>query len=228
MNSEGSQPDQAPAKVPVLLLEDDVPVRRAIAERIESGGRFLVTESLGTLAEARSAFENTVAQLAVFDLRLPDGDATSIIPLARRGNVDVLVLTVSDLASDVLGALAAGAGGYVLKAEALNAVPEALLALHAGLAPMSPSIARALSSVAGGANRPSTLRQQLTAVQLDAMDLTPRETGVMEALAQGLTYVEISRRLDISLNTVRAHIRNIYRKLEAKSRHEALGKLGRD
>jgi DNA-binding NarL/FixJ family response regulator len=198
----------------VLIVEDDMWIRREIAARVVADPELEVVAEVSDLAGVRRFLEDdSSASLALVDLELPDGNATEIIPLFRARSIAALVLTVWEDASSVYDAIAAGAGGYLLKSEALATVGEALKALRDGGAPISPKIARCLLD---------DLRLQRPPEHREEQPLTRREREVITLFAQGATYAEVARVLDMSVNTVRQHVRNIYDKLQVSSKAEAV------
>ncbi|HBK89534.1 MAG TPA: DNA-binding response regulator, partial [Cytophagales bacterium] len=109
-----------------------------------------------------------------------------------------------------------GASGYILKNLPPHKIQEAIREIHAGGSPMSAPIARMVINSF----------QQSSVVPNEAIKLlTSREQELLRLLADGYRYKEISDKLFISINTIRSHIRNIYRKLEVQSRIEAINKI---
>jgi DNA-binding NarL/FixJ family response regulator len=216
-------PERPGDELPVFVLEDDAVVRREIVARINAEPGFTVVADGGDLASARRALKRAAPRIALFDLRVPDGNAVSLIPAARAAGIEVLVLTVSDDRDDVYQALAAGAGGYLLKADALSTVGEALCVLRDGGAPISPRIARrVLDHFRDGVPaRAAPASPDLDAAP-ETVELSPREREVIELFSGGATYGEVARALGMSLNTVRQHVRNLYDKLHVSSKTEAV------
>lgn len=202
----------------VLLLEDDEVVRREIVGEIDAEPGFVVAAAAGTVAEGRALLAGKGANLALFDLRLADGNAVTLIPLARERGIPVLVLTTADDDASVYDALAAGASGYLLKADAPRQVGPALRALRDGGSPISPRIARRLIE-------DFRARGQAKAPPADeAIRLTAREQEVVELFSRGATYGEVAKALDITVNTVRQHVRSLYDKLHVCSKAEAVAR----
>jgi len=110
-------------------------------------------------------------------------------------------------------ALCNGASGYLLKQTPLQKIKEAVESLHEGGAPMSPGIPRKVVEYFNPKDT-DDLQEQLT----------PREAQVVEAIEEGLTNKEVAIRLDISLETVKYHIKNIYEKLQVNSRHALISR----
>ena len=207
----------------MVVLEDDAVVRRGVVEQIRASSRFSVAAEAADVVSARQAIETTEATLGVFDLELRDGSALPLIPLALDRGIAVLVLTVWDDDDRVYSAIAAGAGGYLLKGDAsAGRVAEALGVLVDGGAPISPMIARRLlddlrlRTAAGAGNAPKPPATP------DVSSLTNREREVIELFAKGATYEEVANILALSVNTVRHHVRSMYRKLHVSSKAEAV------
>jgi DNA-binding NarL/FixJ family response regulator len=132
--------------------------------------------------------------------------------------IQILMLTVYEDTEQIFKALAAGATGYLLKRLAPEELLQAIRDAHAGGSPMSNSIARkvvASFQKTDGAGAKQNL-------------LTAREQEVLDCLAQGLAYKQIGDKLNISINTIRSHLRHIYEKLHVQSRTEAVAKYLRN
>jgi DNA-binding NarL/FixJ family response regulator len=203
----------------VVVLEDDPVVRRGVVKQVEASGRFAVVGEAADTVTARRAIEQAKATLGVFDLELRDGSALPLIPVATARGISVLVLTIWDDDERVYRALEAGAGGYLLKGDAsAGRVAEALDVLASGGAPISPTIARRL--LEDLRLRPKAKPE--TEKVPDASNLTTREREIIELFAKGATYDEVASLLDVSVNTVRHHVRSMYRKLHVCSKTEAV------
>lgn len=124
------------------------------------------------------------------------------------------MVTVYDNNDRIFEALAAGAAGYLLKRDAPEMLLTSLEDLHAGGSPMSSAIARKVVQHFQGAPDP----------KLPDYDLTPREFQILEELVKGSLYKEIAAELKIGVETVRTHLRNIYAKLQVRTRPEAVVK----
>jgi DNA-binding NarL/FixJ family response regulator len=198
----------------VLVVEDDAIVRRELVASINRAEDLRVCADVGTLRAARRALRLPGLSLALMDLQLPDGNAIELLHALRLSGIATLVLTVSENSAIVFDALAAGAGGYLLKSEAVIGVNAALASLRSGGAPISPRIARML--VARLVPKRPPEEEPL---------LTPREREVAELFAKGATYSEVANALAISVNTVRQHVRSLYEKLHVCSKAEAVVRL---
>lgn len=130
-------------------------------------------------------------------------------------NTQFMVLTIFEDHQKVFDALSAGALGYVLKSDKPDRIISAIQDLQEGGAPMSPSIARKIAQ--------SFNREQFADPTQVAL-LTAREREVIEIISKGRLEKEVAAELNISLKTVKAHISNIYNKLQVRTRVEALNK----
>lgn len=126
----------------------------------------------------------------------------------------ILMLTISKSEEDLMGSIAAGADGYLLKSAEPDELRKAILLVQQGMSVLSPQVTRqVLRAVVSGETSQSL-----------ATDLSSREMEVLSCLAQGKTTIQISKELYISENTVKTHVRHILEKLAAANRAEAVSK----
>jgi DNA-binding NarL/FixJ family response regulator len=214
--------------VRILLLEDDDPVRDRLARIIESwpGGRLIA--ACATLGEATRLIGDNAIDLLITDLNLPDGHGVQAIRLLRERQPKAEAMVISVLADDrtVIEAIEAGATGYLLKDSDPIDIVAAIGDLLAGRSPISSKIARTIVRRLGSRDTPSGSASDPPAAA-DAQLLTPREMDILWGIAKGFTYGELADRLQISKQTVPVHIRNIYRKLQANNRSEAVYEASR-
>jgi DNA-binding NarL/FixJ family response regulator len=215
--------------VRILLLEDDDPVRDRLARIIEGwpGGRLVA--ACATLGEATRLIADRPIDLLITDLNLPDGHGVQAIRLLRERQPEAEAVVISVLADDrtVIEAIEAGATGYLLKDSDPIDIVAAIGDLLAGRSPISSKIARTIVRRLGGREAPSGATATGAPAAADAQLLTPREMDILWGIAKGFTYGELAERLQISKQTVPVHIRNIYRKLQANNRSEAVYEASR-
>lgn len=203
----------------VVVLEDDPVVRRSVVAQIEKSERFTVVGEAADFAAAEKLLATTDAKIGVFDIELRGGSTLTLMPLAVERGMSVLVLTIWEDDDRLYRALAAGAGGYLLKANATpSQVAESLGTLLDGGAPISPAIARRLLDDFRGRFPP----KREVAPTPDIGSLSAREREIIELFAKGATYDEVADLLDVSVNTVRHHVRSMYRKLHVCTKAEAV------
>jgi DNA-binding NarL/FixJ family response regulator len=202
----------------IILLEDDPALRQRFTEIIDQWPGGSLVAACSSLQQALEVLQSTTVDLLLADLGLPDGHGIQAIRQLRKQYTHADAMVISALADDnnVLDAIQAGAVGYLLKdAESFELI-EAIEEIRAGRSPISSSIARVL-----------VRRMNKAAPDGPAPRLTPREMEILQGIAKGLTYAELGEWLGISNQTVPVHIKNIYRKLAASNRSEAVYEANR-
>jgi DNA-binding NarL/FixJ family response regulator len=198
-------------------VEDDGPTRDRLARVIDAHADLALLGTAGSCAEARALFARARPQVLLTDLGLPDGSGIDLIRDARRAWPDVLplVITVFGDEAHVVGALEAGALGYLLKDGTPEYIGASILEMLAGGSPISPAIARHLLRRFRNADPVASPGEE-------PPRLSDREGEVLRLIVKGFTYAEIADLLGVSSHTVTTHVRGIYRKLEVHSRSEAV------
>ena len=200
-------------KIRVAIVEDQRRTREGLAAEISNGEDMQVVGAFGSMEEALPALERDPPDVLLADIGLPGISGIEGVRRyrARHGQALVLMLSVFGDDRHVFEAICAGACGYLLKDTPPDRLRDAIRELMAGGAPMTPEIARRVVA---------TFRQ---VPQLQSEHgLSPRELDVLRALGQGHSYKTAAKALDLSLDTVRFHIRNIYAKLHVHSKSEAV------
>jgi len=199
----------------LVVVDDHALFRRGLISLLGDMPDFEVVGEAGDGYEALGVIERVQPDILLLDVNMPHMDGISLVQELRRrkSSLRILMLTISQEDSDLIGAIRAGANGYILK----NAEPEAL---HQALRNVA---------VGQGALSPEVVGPILNAVSHSLVDapaalLSERELEVLACLSEGLTTLQIASRLFISENTVKTHIRHILDKLESSNRTEAVGK----
>ena len=204
--------------IPVAIIEDQLGIRQALREYLDAQPEFQCVYAAESVEEFLTAIRtlNPLPELILSDIGLPGRSGIEGLPLirARLPRAEVVMLSVYTDAERVFEALRAGAVGYLEKSTLPGQLREALLQVAAGGSPMSPGVARHVVRHFA----PRGPAEQA---------LTPREQQIVHAIEQGLSYKMIAGRLDISLDTVRNHLRHVYAKLHVNSKFEALAELRR-
>ena len=202
--------------IPFALIEDHPALRAALHEYLCAQPELECVLVAGSVEEfiAGLTVLKTSPTLILSDIELPGRSGIEGVRLIRQRLPDaqVLMLSVYTDAARVVEAICAGAVGYLVKSTPLPQLKEALLQVAAGGSPMSPGIARHLIERFQPA--------RVAAAGTGAEHLTPREQEVVHWVEEGLSYKLIAAKLFISTDTVRNHIRAIYRKLEINSKGE--------
>ncbi|MCH2451052.1 MAG: response regulator transcription factor [Gracilimonas sp.] len=160
--------------------------------------------------------EHQRPNVILMDIQLPgmSGIKGMEIIKSKYPEVEIMMLTVYHDSHKIFDSLKAGASGYLLKHTSLPEIKESIENLMKGGAPMSPQIARKVIS---------HFNEEAPKKNEESM-LTNREQDIVNGLVDGLSYKLIADRYDISIDTVRAHIRNIYKKLHVNSKAEVIAK----
>jgi len=208
----------------VFVLEDEPIARRLLTEAVAEGTSFDLFGEAGSLAEARLYLEKHGApDVLLADLYLSDGNGIEFIRTVKREypGVEILVVSSAGDEENVLGAIAAGAGGYIYKDEPLAEIATHLESILRGESPISPSIAKhILKHMHASSGKAVEVRQVETVVNETV--LTVREQDILQVLARGYSRKEAATHLQISPHTVTNHVRSIYSKLAVHSRTEAI------
>ncbi|MEM7001916.1 MAG: response regulator transcription factor, partial [Pseudomonadota bacterium] len=196
----------------VCIIEDDFHTRQALSDQLSRSHQFMWHGSAATLNEAQMLVSSGNFDLAILDLDLFGASSLHLIaPIIAKG-AQVLVLTKMADEQSIMQATQAGASGYILKDDALIDLTAAISSVLQGEAPISPAVASVL------------LRRLRNAEPAAPAELSKRETEVLVALSEGLTYQEIASRHHLSYHTVSDHTKSIYRKLKVNSRGQAVAK----
>ena len=204
--------------ITVAIVEDDQNLREDLASLIASRRGFRCIGSFPSAEDALKSLPEKRPDVVVMDINLPkmSGIECTQELKSRLPEAQVVMLTMFDDADLIFAALRAGASGYLLKRAAPTELLAAIEQVHRGGSPMSPEIARQVVRFF------QTAKQ---AAPADSEDLSDRERELLSLLARGKQYKEIADQLAISTDTVRSHIRRIYRKLHVHSRTEAAVKF---
>ena len=194
----------------VVLVDDHQLIREGLRRAFDRAGDIEVVGEAGSVAEAHAMLERLRPDVLVTDVRLPDGDGISLTTQVRAGNpgMGIVVLTMYAGDDQVFAALDAGASGFVGKDAPAEDVVAA--ARHAAANPR----AFTAQDLAGAMQR----RMSAPA----GPKLSPREREVLDLLVDGLAIAQIARRLYISESTAKTHVANIYEKLGAGNRAQAV------
>jgi DNA-binding NarL/FixJ family response regulator len=221
----------------VVAVEDDARYRTSLEVLLRHSTDFVLEESFAAPAAALERLASALAangqspgwDLVLMDLDMPGMsgvECTRRIKAALPG-VAVVVLTVFEDRATILEAICAGADGYLFKRTPADSLLLQLRAVVAGGSPLSAAVAKTVLDVVRQVNsRASALTAAAAAAEV--VELTEREREVLACLVRGMGYKAVARSLDISIDTVRSHIRGVYGKLQVHSVAGAVGRALRD
>jgi DNA-binding NarL/FixJ family response regulator len=202
----------------IIIVEDNRTIREGLAALINGTPDFRCIGAFGDCESFLCELSDLPADVVLMDIGLPGMSGIEGVKRAKQidPELSILILTVYEDNDIVYDALCAGACGYLVKKTPPSRLLEAIREIHDGGSPMSSTIARKVI----------TTFQRSKGIPNDSIqfDLTLREKQVLQSLGDGNNYQEISDSLFISVDTVRHHIRNIYRKLHVHSQTQAVAK----
>lgn len=220
MNSVASMPHMASPPLRVIIIEDQREVREGLGTLIRGSPGFACAASYASMEEALNRIDRAQPELILADLGLPGMSGIEGIRLLRDRfpNVPILALTVYDDDDRIFEALCAGASGYLLKNTPPSRLLESMREAADGGGPMSPEVAR----------RVIYLFRTFRPPERAAYKLTQQESELLKLLVEGHHYKTAADQLNISINTVAFHLKNIYGKLHVHSKTEAVAKALRE
>jgi two-component system nitrate/nitrite response regulator NarL len=201
----------------VLIIDDHTLFRSGIKLLLERQQGFeVVGEAADGLDGAKRA-KKLKPDVVLLDLHMPGTGGLAAIPLLLEEvpQTQIIMLTVSEDAEDLLDALRAGACGYLLKNIDTDFLLDSIRRAAAGESVMSPQMA---ARVAAAIRKPQNINSNTAA---DAVEFSPREREVITWLARGGSNKEIARALNMAESTVKIHVQGILRKLNLSSRVQA-------
>jgi DNA-binding NarL/FixJ family response regulator len=202
--------------ITICIVEDNKDIRQALEQIIKMSDGYACVGSFASAEEAIEGIPPLQPRVVLMDINLGGMNGIECVRQLKAQYPEILFMmcTVYEEDEQIFEALRAGASGYILKKTAPAKLLEAIKELNEGGAPMSSQIARKV----------------VTAFQSKPTDnalgaLSNREMEILELLAKGLLYKEISAQLSISQETVRKHVYHIYEKLHVSNRIEAVNKF---
>ncbi len=209
---------QAMQPVRVLLVDDDPHIRHVIAQELLADDRINLVAQAGGLKEGRRKVAMHDFDVLVVDLNLGDGNGYDLIEQVKsvRPQAEVVVISASEDDEHAMHAFGLGANGYLIKNSWFGNFSQAVLQVVNGGASITPNLARRLL------HRLEPSKPSGNVIHGSRDRLSEREREVLKMVAAGYTSGEIGARLVISGQTVNTHIRNIYRKLNVRTRAQAV------
>jgi DNA-binding NarL/FixJ family response regulator len=221
-----ARPPESGKPVRVLLADDQRLVRESLSTLLGLLGGI---ELVAAACDGEEAVALAIAhkpQIVLMDLRMPRLDGIAATRRLRELMPDVRVIALTTFADDesVLGALRAGARGYLTKDAGAEDIKAAILTVAAGDAALDPAVQHHVVEALASGGRPGGPGRDGCLPESELPDgLTPREAEVLELIAEGLTNTEIAERLVVSPTTVKSHINHLFAKAGLRDRAQAVG-----
>lgn len=200
--------------VQALIYEDNPLLRESLCSLINAKDGYTVEAAHENVLQATEHIKAIQPTVVLMDIDMPGMTGIEAVKQIRKFNstVPIIMLTVFDDNEHVFEALKSGASGYLLKKHLSEKLFDAIDEALSGGAPMSPSVARmVIESMRKPGNE-------------NPYQLTTREKEILASLSSGNSYKMIAAQLEISLDTVRTHIKKVYEKLQVHSQTEAVSK----
>jgi DNA-binding NarL/FixJ family response regulator len=200
--------------ISVAIVEDNDRIRKGLATLIDGSAGFRCLASFASAEDALRRLPPLRPDVVLMDIHLPGMSGIDCIEPLKLvlADTQIMMLTVYEDDDQIFRSLLAGATGYILKKTPPTELLDAIRSLHNGGSPMSDQIARRVVEsfrLAGASSR-------------DTENLTDRESEVLAYVAKGYRDKELAEKFFLSVDTVRTHLRNIYKKLHVRSRTEAV------
>jgi DNA-binding NarL/FixJ family response regulator len=204
-------------KINVCIFDDSASIRDAFALLLEGSEQIKLAGAFADCQDVARRVKESRADVVIMDIEIPPASGIEAVRTLRKEmkEIPIMMFTVFEDHERIFDSICAGANGYLLKKTDPEKLIHAIEEVKSGGAPMSPGIARKVLEKFQAMGRPA---------QDTEYDLTPREKELLKLLTRGLSYKMIAAECDISFETVRTHIKNIYSKLHVASMTEAVAK----
>ena len=214
--------------IKVAIIDDKASNRNILKDKLLRHGHFEITlmaeDGKDFLDGLKSLDDDKLPDVALMDLEMPNMDGVDSIAAGSSffPSVKFVVLTIFDDEDKIFKAIKAGAFGYLLKDESAENITDTLWQMYeSGVGPISPGIAHKILQLVQN-NELTEIKKSNTGKTKEMFDLTDREREILRLLVNGLSYKEIGTHLNISINTAKKHVINVYNKLHVNSRAQAL------
>lgn len=207
-------------EIKVAIFEDNKLLRDALQTIINGTPGFRCVGTFPDCNRLENDINATAPDVVMMDIEMPgmNGIAATSVITSNYADIKVLIQTVFNDSERIFKAICAGASGYILKSDPPGKQLDALLEVYNGGAPMSPTIAKQILQFF---TRKNVI---LVAPDETAQALSEREKEILSLMLQGNNYKTIATKIFISYETVRSHVKHIYKKLHVASRSEAIMK----
>lgn len=200
-------------KIKVAIVEDQKTIRELLYQMVEQSEECECVSLCSNGMEAIDQLPLAQPNVVLMDIHMPGINGIEVIKKLRSKmpNTQFLMCTIYEEEDHIFESLQSGATGYIVKNTPADEMIAAIKDIYRGGSPMSSVIARKVIS-----------SFQPSKTENTDYNLTEREWEVLQSLARGLRYKEIAESQFVTIDTIRTHVRNIYKKLEVKTRTEAV------
>jgi DNA-binding NarL/FixJ family response regulator len=201
----------------VAIFEDNNNLREGLFRLINGTFGYECTGAFPNCDHLIEKINSSNPDVILMDIQLPGISGIEAVRLIKEKFPDVKILmeTIFDDDEKIFKSICAGAEGYILKNTPPSQILEAIKQINEGGSPMTPSIANRLLKM---------VQKNSATASIETFDLSEREKEILSCLVEGMSYKMIADACNISSDTVSAHIKNIYRKLQVHSKSEAVAK----
>lgn len=200
----------------VAIVEDDNTIRNGLRQYLNTQENFICETAEDSVESfLKKINPDEPPDVVLMDIGLPGMSGINGIKILKESypEINIIMITVFSDSNRIFNSLCAGASGYLLKNTPLSEIKNSIEMLYNGGSPMSPEIARKVIEYFNPKDS-----------QKYESSLTQKEHEIVSGLVEGLSYKLIADRMNISIETVRFHIKNIYKKLHVNSKGEVISK----
>jgi DNA-binding NarL/FixJ family response regulator len=212
--------------ISVAIVEDEEEIRLGIQRFLDMQKDFLCEVAVESVEDFLPHLnDESLPDVILMDIGLPGMSGIDGIKMIKEKHpeINIIMLTVYNDPHRIFDSLCAGASGYLLKNTPFEQIKEAIKEVYDGGSPMSKQIARKVIEFFTPGKSPAEFLTHSAPQKTDS-PLTDKEKQVVVGLVDGLSYKMIADRMDISIETVRFHIKNVYEKLHVHSKGEVIAK----
>jgi len=213
-------------QIRVMVVDDHALIREGLIYMLSAYEDIDVVDSCGTAEEAYRLSIQIKPDMILMDIKLNrcNGIEAAKQILKDLPETKIMFLTIFEDTEYVKQALEAGAAGYILKHVSRDKLIDLIRRVHRGERIIDPAVFKQIVDDYIKLTNPSTIQEVIETATVQDVDLTPREQEILYQLIKGMTNKEISAATHLAIDTVKTHLRNIFRKLGVKNRSQATTK----
>jgi DNA-binding NarL/FixJ family response regulator len=203
-------------KIKVIIFEDNRHLRESLQILLSSSLQFECTGAFADTRNALAVVNNLMPDVIIMDIEMPimNGIDTTRLIKQKFRDIPILILTIFGDSEKIFQALQAGGSGYLLKNSTPDEILNGVMEVYNGGSALSPAVAKKMVQ----------FFQTVVPAQQNDYNLTPKEKELLQHLVDGKSYKMIADVMQVALETVKSHVKNVYRKLHVSSSNEAIAK----